>query len=363
MRRKTHEEFILEVKKSNARIEVLGEYVNWNTKIKTRCLSCGYVWLAYPGSLGKGHGCPKCAKNMRKTTSEFTDEMKAFNPYISILGEYKNANSPILVRCTICGNEWAAKPARLLVGAQCMNCVKPHTSFMEQFILASFRQVLGKEKVISRDVSAIGLELDIFIPDYHLAIEPGSWLYHKKKVDGLDLEKRRKCVENGIRLVTIYDTYPKDTEPPFHEDCYVFDGFLNEYGYARIEKLVCDLLSMIGVQESKLNWHELANIAYEACHYNAHDSFIDEIKEKFPSLEVLEPYKGSNIPILVNDINCNHPAWMARPYTLLKGVGCPECGKKKAAEHKTKTQEQFEKEVAKVNPNINILGTYTKITD
>ena len=43
-----------------------------------------------------------------------------------------------------------------------MNCVKPHTSFMEQFILIALRQILGDGKVLSRDTEAIGQELDIY---------------------------------------------------------------------------------------------------------------------------------------------------------------------------------------------------------
>ncbi|MCR5739226.1 MAG: hypothetical protein K6G43_05365 [Lachnospiraceae bacterium] len=363
MRRKTHEEFISEVKKNSPEIEILGQYINYNTKVKARCTKCGYIWLSNPGSVGKGHGCPKCANNIRKSTNQFKTEMGEYNPYIMVLDEYKNANTPLLVRCRICGNEWKAKPARLLTGAQCMNCVKPHTSFMEQFILATFKYVLGEERVKARDTSAIGLELDIYIPEYNLAIEPGSWLYHKSKVNGIDLEKRKKCQEKGIRLITIYDTYPKENESPYKEDCYVFDGFLNEYGYARIKKLVKDLLMIIGNTADSVNWTVIANTAYESCHYNAHETFAAQLKEKCPSIELLENYKGSNIPILVNDSMCNHPAWKARPYTLLKGIGCPECGKQKAAKNKVKTQEQFEEEVKQSNPRIKVLGKYTRVID
>ena len=206
MKRKTHQEFIDEVQLKNQKVVVVGTYINYSTKIEAKCVKCGHVWLAWPESLLKGHGCPVCANNIKKSQETFVQEMYKYNPYIEIIGEYKTALSPLKVRCRICGNEWLAKPNRLLSGAQCMRCVRPHTSFMEQFILLALRQVLGNEAVESRNTTAIGLELDIYIPNVHLAIEPGSWLYHEKKADNLDYIKRQKCISCGIRLLTIYDT-------------------------------------------------------------------------------------------------------------------------------------------------------------
>lgn len=96
----------------------------------------------------------------------------------------------------------------------------------------------------------------------------------------------------------------------------------------------------------------VANKAYEACHYNANESFIEELSVKRPNIEVLEEYKGSNIPILVNDKTCDHPAWKARPNTLLNGNGCPLCGKKLAIKNRTRTQEEFAEELKELNPRI-----------
>ena len=363
MRRKTHDEYITELADKNPNILVKGRYINSTTKIKFECLKCGYVWETTPGPLLQGHGCPKCANNIRKTTDSFRLEMQKFNPYIEVEGEYINANTPIGVKCKICGNVWKAKPARLLYGAQCMNCVKPHTSFMEQFILISLKQILGENKVLSRETEAIGQELDIYIPEYKLAIEPGSWLFHEKKVFDIDQKKRKECEKRGIRLITVYDTYPQNLEPPYKYDCFVYSGFLNEYGYERIKNLVSELLRMLGYDAFNLDWDIIANEAYEACHYNANESFVEEMKANHPNIEIMEEYKGSNIPILVKSKTCNHPAWKARPYTLLKGNGCPLCGKELAAKNRTRTHEEFVNELKKLNPRIKIVGEFKRINE
>lgn len=363
MRKKTNQEFLKELKLVNPSIMALSEYINCSTKIEVKCLKCGNIWKTTPNSLLGGHGCPICANNQKKTQEQFLSEMKEYNPYIEVLGKYENAYTALKVKCKICGNEWKVKPNRLLRGAQCTNCMKPHTSFMEQFIFLSFKEVLGEDKVQSRNTLAIGLELDIYIPSYNLAIEPGSWLYHQKKVNNLDIQKRKKCQEQGIKLITIYDTYPINIDKPFEDNCYVFDGFLNEYKYERLINLVKNIFMECGIKTFSLDWNKVAVEAYEACHYNANEHFLNEMSSKYPNIEVLEKFKGSNIPILVKNKTCNHPAWKARPYTLLKGIGCPECGKNIAATKRTRTHQQFLEELKIISPSIIVLGTYIRVTD
>ena len=363
MKRKTHEKFIEEMKSINPSILVNSTYVNCSTKIEVKCLICKHIWKATPNSLLQGHGCPACANNQRKTHTQFVTEMQTYNPFIEIIGEYRTATTPIMVRCSICGNEWSSKPYRLLSGAQCQNCTKPHTSFMEQFMLLAFQDAIGEQLVESRNTSTIGVELDIYVPNFKLAIEPGSWLYHKNKVAAQDLDKRKKCQKAGIQLITVYDTYPAGEKPPFESNCYVFDGFLNEPGYNRLIAFLKEVMSSNGIDYSKLDWKKIANRAYAACHYNAHESFVTALAKIQPNIEVLEEYKGVNIPLTVNNKTCCHSTWKARPYTLLKGVGCPECGRITAAKTKTRTHQDFKVEMLQIAPTIEIVGKYTKVTD
>ena len=363
MKKKTHEEYVEELQNNNPDIIIQDTYVNSSTKIKVTCRRCNYTWYTWPLPLLKGHGCPQCANNIKKSHSTFVQEMREYNPNIEIIGKYQTALTPIKVKCNICGNEWMAKPSRLLNGLQCMNCIRPHTSFMEQFILLSLQSVLGSNEVESRNKTAIGNELDIYIPAAHVAIEPGSWLYHQKKVDGIDRVKREKCKEAGIRLITIYDSYPNDEKPPFENDCFVFSGFLNEPKFKRIIALTTRIISELGYDSNNCDWKTISSDAYAACHYKAHDSFINDLQQVAPNIEVLEEYKGTNIPILVRSRNCNHPAWKTRPCSLLRGSGCPICGREKAAKKRVRSNEQFIEELSIVNPDIIPTSKYTLITD
>lgn len=59
----THEEFINRFHKQNTHahdIEILGTYINYQTKIKCRCKICGHEWYTPALVLLMGSGCPKC---------------------------------------------------------------------------------------------------------------------------------------------------------------------------------------------------------------------------------------------------------------------------------------------------------------
>ena len=58
-RKKTHNEFIEELKIVNPEIIVIGKYVGSLTKIEVKH-TCGYQWKVTPNSLLKGNSCPRC---------------------------------------------------------------------------------------------------------------------------------------------------------------------------------------------------------------------------------------------------------------------------------------------------------------
>lgn len=59
-RRKTHDEFINEMRLLHPNIEVLGTYITAKDNINVKCLKCGEIWCPVPDSLHRGSGCPQC---------------------------------------------------------------------------------------------------------------------------------------------------------------------------------------------------------------------------------------------------------------------------------------------------------------
>jgi len=134
------------------------------------------------------------------TQEEFINKANEINPQIEILGEYKKTNAPVLCRCKLCGNEWNCSPNNIFSGRGCPKCCHSTTSFIEQAILHALLLAAPGETVLSKDRKTIGKELDILIPEKKIAIEPGSWRWHKSIIDK-DQNKRKLCAEKGIRLI------------------------------------------------------------------------------------------------------------------------------------------------------------------
>lgn len=246
-RTRSHEDYVKELQNINQNIVPLEKYKGNNTKIKHRCLICGFEWDVQPANLLCGHGCPRCSGKEHYTTESFKEKLKEINPNIEVIGEYVNNRTKIKCRCLIDGYEWNAKPAHLLHGGGCHMCVKAGESYMQRFIYYSFKQVYNN--VLYRSYALIGMELDIIIPDIKLALEPGSWYWHKDKTER-DLEKRRKAIAKGYNIITIYDNF-KELEKPY-EDCITFDKDLHEddkHGGKLLENYVKDLFRQLGIEQ------------------------------------------------------------------------------------------------------------------
>ena len=133
-RRKTTEEFQNELdSKKYGEYTLLGEYIDYYTKILVRhnCDKCNnYEWEVSPNSLLKNMGCPKCAGTIKKTTEDFKNEVKELvGDEYTVLGEYKNGKTKILIRhnCEECNNyEYYVTPLHFLNNRRCPRCKRPN---------------------------------------------------------------------------------------------------------------------------------------------------------------------------------------------------------------------------------------------
>jgi flagellar biosynthesis GTPase FlhF len=159
-RKKTHEEFVKEIKdKYGNEYEILGKYVNAKNKIKVRhnCNKCSnYEWEVTPDSLLRGTRCPICNGGVKKTHKEFIERIrKKYNGEYEILGKYINAKTKILVRhnCDKCDfHKWNITPSNLLRGYGCPKCagnIKKTTEEFKQEVYDKYKDeyiVLGEYK-------------------------------------------------------------------------------------------------------------------------------------------------------------------------------------------------------------------------
>ena len=83
------------------------------------------------------------------------------------------------------------------------------------------------------------------------------------------------------------------------------------------------------------------------------EEFCQRLANHNPNVQTLEPYLGADKKIKVRCLLCGNE-WHAKPFDLSRGHGCPACGGNQKKNH-----GQFVAELARINPNIEILDEYT----
>ena len=133
-KRKTHEEFLSEMREKNPTVIVLGKYIDSHTKVLCECKICGFKWDASPGHLIYNlRKCPKCVGRY-KTTEDFKKQVFQINPNIEVLDDYINSKTKIKFKCRICGYEWVTVPTSILDGTGCASCARNIKLTHEEFL-------------------------------------------------------------------------------------------------------------------------------------------------------------------------------------------------------------------------------------
>lgn len=102
---------------------VSSEYINNKTKIKMVHEICSFEYDVVPSSFLRGIRCPKCSGKMKKTTEQYKKEVyDLVGDEYEILGEYKNAITKIKTKHENCGNIYSVKPSGFLSGDRCPKC-------------------------------------------------------------------------------------------------------------------------------------------------------------------------------------------------------------------------------------------------
>lgn len=367
-RKKTHEEFIEEVReKYGDNYEVIGEYVNNSTKILIRHNSenCKfYQWSIRPANLLRGQGCPICGrekqKNSRVKTQEcFIKEVREnFGNEYEVLGKYINSKTKIKVRhnCKKCNYyEWDIMPSSLLQGVGCPKCnggVQKTTEDIKREIYYKYGdeyKLLGEYKKSSLNIIVQHMKCkEIFTTSIYNLLKKGCRFCNKK---------------NRIKSIT------KSHEQFLQE---LFDKYKNEYELLEKYKK-SNIKIKVRHNCERCNYHEweitpsklLLGRGCPICgiekskikQSKTHEQFLQEIKEKYDDeYTILGTYVNNSTKIRVkhNCIECNNHEWDITPNSLLRGRGCPKCfGNIK------KTTEEFKKEIYELYGNeYEILGEY-----
>lgn len=217
---------------------------NNQTKVEVECLICGHIQVK-PLFRWIKDGCSNCKKINKdrrvNTWNKISPEefLVKFNNLVkgeyTLLSNYTQASDYITVKHNTCGYIWNVQSRQFMHGSRCPLCAKS-ISHQEKEVL-EFVKSIYKGNIIENTRSVIyPYELDIYIPEYHLAIEYNGLYWHsdKYKDSTYHYNKSKLCEENGIRLIHIFEyEWNNERQRPILENIISGALGLNNRIYAR----------------------------------------------------------------------------------------------------------------------------------
>lgn len=221
-RSKSHSDFVEEVYKLVGNdYEVVGRYINAQTKIGIKHNECGHVWRILPGNfLSNGRRCPKCRRKAngvkrRKTHTQFVEEVQCvLGDGYQILDDYLNNYTPISVKHTECGYEWSVSPRTLLRIDGCPKCKSNSRGEKELHNYLSLNKICFTSQQTFDECRNIRvLPFDVFVENKLLIEYDGEQHFRPREYFGGDKGlyttqhndriKNKYCINNSIPLIRI----------------------------------------------------------------------------------------------------------------------------------------------------------------
>jgi hypothetical protein len=92
-------------------------------------------------------------------------------------------------------------------------------------------------------------------------------------------------------------------------------------------------------------------------HRKTHDTFVKELYELSPTIEILSLYINNNEHVKCRCRTCEHE-WSASPSNLLAGKGCIKCSTIRGTMKRTKCHEDFLRDLKQIDNTIMPLEEY-----
>ena len=159
-RKRTNEEFLLEIQKLCPTYDILSKYINCDTNVVCYCKIHNIQFNATPYNLLKGkNGCEFCrrekiSKGNKRTKDEFKNLLFDINPNIDVIGNYIQCKMKIECKCKIHNETFFATPDHLLQGENgCKICFKEKQHLNG---LKSHEQFIHEMSIINPDIKVLG---------------------------------------------------------------------------------------------------------------------------------------------------------------------------------------------------------------
>lgn len=191
------------------------KYVDYKTKV---CIVCheidpitgkehGEFWQT-PNRHLTGRGCQACGGTKKLNNEIFIEKAKKVHgdKYDYSKVKYINGDTKVCIICPEHGEFWQS-PWHHISGNGCPKCSHPVSKQEEE--ICEHLKSSGVTEIITSCRNIInGKELDIYLPEYKIAIEYNGLFWHTEKVHSdknYHLKKLELCKEKGIKLIQIFE--------------------------------------------------------------------------------------------------------------------------------------------------------------
>lgn len=317
----THDKYVKKLFDINPNIEVIGNYVNTNTKIVHHCLVHDTYWDALPSNILSGHGCAECGKDkayqkQSLTHIEYVDRVKQLNTNIEVIGDYVNMKTPIQHLCKVHNKEWMSSPLSILQGCGCPVCKSQKISYK-----LTKPAYIYLEEIKDRNIILLEDYKGSSIPILHKCSLCG-YKWRAKPANILSGNGCPKCTGNARR-----------TQEDYLLDVNVANPNIDVIGkYINSKTPILHKCKLHNVIYSATPSSVLMGCGCQKCWKDkihilktkTHEEYIDQLYQINPNIVPLEPYIGASTKILHKCLKCNYE-WDVMPTQLLRKHGCPKC--------------------------------------
>lgn len=218
----SHADFLDKVFKVHGdKYEILGKYEGNKKHIKVLHKECGYEYLTPPSVISKGHGCPKCAGIIKKTTESYSKEINVrTSGEFVLVSEYVNAHTYVTIKHDTeeCGGTFQNTPNKLTYSINCPHCSmwggeQVIVGFLKKYNLNYSPQYRFED---CRNVYPLPFDFALFNEDNSLNCliefdglqheQPVEWFGGEEKYEiqkMRDSIKNEYCEKNKIKLIRI----------------------------------------------------------------------------------------------------------------------------------------------------------------
>jgi hypothetical protein len=360
-KKKTHQEFVLEVcDLVGEEYKIIGEYINTSEKILMRHTACNHEYSVSPNKFLSGRRCPECSKKkgsqkQSKTHEQFSQEVyDLVGDEYEVLSEYIKSKEKVKFRHKACGTIFKMQPSNFLFGQRCNSCShkasaekQRHTT--ELYINEVFKLVGDKYKVLGEYLNN---HTHILMKHNDCGFE---YLVRPSNFKG---GKRCPKCQRGVQR----------TPEMYREEVFELVGY--EYTILGDFKATYEGV-LTRHNECRFEWRPTPSSFLKGkkrcpkCCGNmlkTHEQFVEEVYELTgKEYSVLGEYQASKTPILMKHHECGNEFMMyPSKFVGQDQARCPKCSIIRGAVSRTKTLEDFQKELQETfGDEYQVLGEYT----